>query len=401
MNHEAAPPAETPLAPPTPILSAPSAPRPFWQSVLRAAGLSLFLIALFSPGVFLSGDKYLLPLFTRFMALALFAMSVDLIWGYTGLLSLGQGLYFGMGVYAVGFSLMFQTAAAARDRPLEFGPDMLKFALQPSVPNWMGFLINIWYGIALAVLLPALVAGLFGLVAFWRRIKGVYFSLLTQALLLATFTVMDEKLTYTGGRVGMPGLRKLELFGHTFTDSSLFYLAATVLCVCFLACLALVNSRFGKVLTAIRDSEFRVLALGYNTAMYKTFVFSLAGALAGLAGALYVAERRTAGPDVIAIPFSIEVVILVAVGGRGTLVGPIIGTILVNFLANYFNDSGWVKVWPYFNFQKYWPIIMGGLFIVVVVFLPQGIVGSLYQAPAQFRKLFGRFRTTAPSEVTS
>ncbi len=232
--------------------------------------------------------------------------------------------------------------------------------------------------------------------AFWRRIKGVYFSLLTQAFLLATFTVVDEKLTYTGGRVGMPGLCKLELLGHTFTGVSLFYLAATVLCVCFLGCLALVNSRFGKVLSAIRDSEFRVLALGYNTALYKAFVFALAGALAGLAGALYVAERRTAGPDVIAIPFSIEVVILVAVGGRGTLVGPIVGAILVNFAADFFNDGKWAKIWPYLDLQKYWPIIMGGLFILVVVFLPQGIVGSLYQAPAQLRKLFGLTRTTAP-----
>ena len=249
----------------------------------------------------------------------------------------------------------------------------------------------------MAILLPALIAGLFGLIAFWRRIKGVYFSLLTQALLLATFTTIDGQLTYTGGRVGMPGLRRLELFGYEFSNRAVFYLTTTVLCVCFLGCLALVNSRFGKILTAIRDSEFRVMALGYNTALYKTFVYALAAGLAGLAGALYVSERRTAGPDVISIPFSIEVVILVAVGGRGTLIGPILGAILVNFATSYFNDSGWVKVWPYLDLQKYWPIIMGGLFILVVVFLPQGIVGLLRQAPGQIRKLFGRHRETAAS----
>jgi urea transport system permease protein len=389
MNREIALPVDVSPAPSSPLLATPAARRPLWLTLLRTAGLVLFLMALFSPGAFLSDDKYWLPLFTRYMALALFALSVDLIWGYTGLLSLGQGLYFGIGVYAVGYSLMFQTEAVKYDKPLEFTSHMLKQDLLSALPNWTGFLINIWYGLGLAVLLPALVGGLFGLIAFRRRIKGVYFSLLTQALLLATFTIVDDQLPYTGGRVGMPGLRRLELFGHTFTMVEQFYLTVAVLSVCFLGCLALVNSRFGKVLTAIRDSEYRVLALGYNTAMYKTFVFAVAAGLAGLAGALYVSVLRTAGPDVINIPFSIEVVIFVAVGGRGTLVGAILGAVLVNFATTYINDIDALK--------RYWPIIMGGLFILVVVFLPQGIIGSLYQTPALFRKLFGRNRDAAVS----
>jgi urea transport system permease protein len=374
------------IAPPLPAL--PLAPvRSRWPGRVAAA---LFLAALFLPGLLFGGDKYWLPLFTRYMALALFAMSVDLVWGYTGLLSLGQGLYFGLGAYAVGYSLKLQAAALEDGRPFVAAPDMampdfMAYCRLPAVPSWIAPLIDIRLALPLAVLLPALVAAAFGALAFWRRIKGVYFALITQALVLAAFVFVVSQQPYTGGVVGMIGLAKPQLFGFKFAGPSLFYLTTAVLVVCFLGCYLLVSSKFGKILTAIRDSEYRVLALGYNTAMYKTFVFALAGGLAGLAGALYVSSMGTTGPDRLGIAFSIEVVIFVAVGGRGTLVGAILGALLVSLTNTYVNDT----------FGQAWPLMLGGLFILVVVFLPEGVIGGLRKLAARLRQ--SRAGKLAPS----
>lgn len=358
-----------PLPPPTI-----PAPRSRALAIVGQVASALFLFGLFIPGPVFSAvhDRYWLELFTRYLALALFALSIDLIWGYTGLLSLGQGLFFGLGAYATGYSLKLRAAALAAGKPLVAAPDMalpdfMFFGGLSQVPAWARPLINIYLALALAVVLPTLLGALFGLVTFRRRIKGVYFSLITQALVLAAYTLVDNQLPYTGGRVGMPGLADLELFGHTFQGLSLYLLITATLVVCYLGCFALVRSKFGKVLTAIRDSETRVLALGYNTALYKTFVFALAGGLAGLAGALYVAALGTTGPDVLETGFSIEAVILVAVGGRGTLIGAVLGAVLVNLAKTNINNE----------FKQAWPIFLGTLFMLVVVFMPDGLVGSL------------------------
>ncbi len=402
-------------------------------------GVLLFLAALFLPGYELANNRYWLPLFNRYMALALFALSVDLVWGYTGLLSLGQGLYFGLGGYAVGYCLKLQSSALEPEGPM---PDFMRYCRLEAIPGWIQPLGNIWLALALAVIVPAVVAAVFGAFTFWRRIKGVYFSLITQALVLAMFILVTTQQPYTGGVVGMTYLAKLELFGHKFTNLHLYYLITGTLVVCFLGCLALVRSKFGRVLTAIRDSEYRVLALGYNTATYKTFVFALAGALAGLAGALYVAAMGTNGPDHFSMGFSIEVVIFVAVGGRGTLVGPVLGALLVCAANTYLNDEN-LKAWaallllvdlgiaaplgifvarklggrrgvllgvvlgaaimasgyssllargPAFA-ERYhlkdkpaWPILLGLLFILVVVFLREGIVGALNSLVVRLRR---------------
>jgi urea transport system permease protein len=187
----------------------------------------------------------------------------------------------------------------------------------------------------------------------------------------------------------MPYLAYLELFGHTFRDNKQTYLLVTSsLAVCFVLCLWLVHSKFGKVLTAIRDSETRTLALGYNTAMYKTFVFAMAGAMSGFAGALYTTTQRTVGPtEVLDIGFSIEIVILVAVGGRGTLIGAVLGTLLVIMGKTYVNNE----------YKQGWPLILGGLFVVVVLFLPEGIIGWLRQTPLRVQKLLFRNRDLAVS----
>jgi urea transport system permease protein len=360
-------------------------------------GIALFIALLFTPGVALADDKYWLPLFTRYMALALFAVSLDLVWGYTGLLSLGHGLYFGMGAYIVGYSLKLQKAALEAGKPFTPGPNMalpdfMAYCRLDAVPGWIAPLINIYVALPLAVLLPTVAAAAFGYITFRRRIKGVYFALITQALVLAAFTFVVNQQPYTGGVVGMNNLAKLELFGQRFHGLSLFYLTTAVLAVAFLACLGLVRSKFGKILTAIRDSEYRVLALGYDTAAYKTFIFALAGGLAGLAGALYVADLGTTGPDTLSIVFSIQVVVLVAVGGRGTLLGAVLGAVLVSFAETYINDN-YNEVFRKYLHGEGWPLLMGGLFVLVVVFLPEGLVGGFNKGIARLKQItLGRLR---------
>jgi urea transport system permease protein len=366
-----------------PALPAPPAARS-WPGL---AGTLLFLLALFLPLYLFGDDKYWLPLFTRYMALALFALSVDLLWGYTGLLSLGQGLYFGCGVYAIGYHLKLARTAHQAGMPTGtvLLPDFMEYCRLPAAPAWVAPFANVWVALAVAVVLPTVLATLFGLVTFKLRIKGVYFSLITQALLLAVFTLVINQQAYTGGVVGMTYLAKLELFGHKFVMESLYLLVTGTLVACYLACAVLMATKVGRILQAIRDNEYRVLALGYDTAMYKTFLFALAGLLAGVAGALYAASIGTTGPDTLNIAFSIEVVICVAVGGRGTLAGAVLGAVLVNLTKTYAND----------NLGKLWPLILGGLFIAVVVFMPDGILGSLRKAPARLKKLLRRPATTA------
>lgn len=347
-----------------------------WSSLLtrNLAGrlvILIFLACLFEPAYQFSDDRYWLPLFSKYMALALFALSVDLIWGYTGLLSLGQGLYFGLGAYAIGYSLILQKAADVAGKPAVAAPDMalpdfMEYCRLPAVPAWIAPLIDLRLALVLAVLLPVLVATIFGGITFRLRVKGVYFSLVTQALVLAFFTLIVNQQPYTGGVVGMRGIAKLTLFGHKLQMMDLFLLTTTMLVLAFLVSLALMQCKFGKVLTAIRDNENRVLALGYDTAMYKTFVFAMAAAMAAIAGVLYVSSQGTAGPDRFGIEFSIEVVIMVAVGGRGTLVGPILGAILVNLANTMISDK----------YPGAWRFILGALFIGVVVFLPNGLVGG-------------------------
>jgi urea transport system permease protein len=375
-----------------------TAAKPF--SLFRLLGwlaTALLLALLFYPGYRYANDTYWLELYSRYMALALFALSVDLVWGYTGLLSLGQGLYFGLGVYMVGYSLKFQKAAQLADKPLVASPDMampefMEFQGRlPGVPSWLAPLIDIRVAAVMAVLLPIVVAAVFGLAVFGRRIKGVYFSLITQALVLAVFYLVRNQLPYTGGVVGMNYLAKLTIFDHRFVGTDLYYLITTTLVVCFLGCALLMRSKFGKVLTAIRDSEYRVLALGYNTAAYKTFIFALAGGIAGLAGALYVSALGTAGPDRFEIGFSIEVVILVAVGGRGTLIGAIIGAVLVNLANTYFNNEA----------KEAWPIILGSLFIIVTVFMPDGIVGQVKKLASWVGHRFAKNKPLAATSESS
>jgi urea transport system permease protein len=378
------------VAPPLPATKPEAPANPARWAPVRWLTLFAFLAVLYVPVFVFDDDPYWLPLCARYMAVALFALSVDIIWGYTGLLSLGQGLYFGLGAYAIAYSLKLQKAAVDAGKPLTITsdmalPDFMMWCRVPAVPGWIAPLINIWVAIAAAIIVPTLVAALFGLVTFRRGIKGVYFSLITQAVVLAVFTLVVNQQPYTGGVVGMPNLPPLELLGQKFKMVPLYYLITTTLVVCFLVCYVIMNGKVGKLLTGVRDNENRILALGYNTAMYKTFAFVLAGAIAGLAGALYVAAQRTVGPESFGVAFSIEVVVLVAVGGRGTLYGAVIGAVLVHFLNTYISA----------DYTESWPIILGGLFIVVVLFMPNGIIGVIRSQAERLQRMLARQHASA------
>lgn len=361
-----------PQTTPEPAAGSAAAPQR-WQ---RRALLFVFLLCLFSPWLLYADNEDWLPKFSKFMCLALFAVSVDLVWGYTGLLSLGQGLYFGLGAYAIGFCLRLQRAHLFPDRELGTVagvPDFMTRGKLTEIPWFLAPLIDLRVGLAVALILPPLVAYLFGLITFRLRIKGVYFSLITQMWVLTVLNFVASQSAYTGGVEGLTPLQNPDgttvVFGYELTDGNRFFMATGVLAVCFVGCVLLVQSKFGKVLTAIRDNEFRVLALGYNTAMYKTFVYTLAGFLAGIAGAMFTVIQGNVGPkQVFSVEFSIVVVILVAVGGRGTLYGAVIGALLVNIGEEHINRINVVK--------EHWRFVLGALFIVTVVFLPNGLVGG-------------------------
>jgi urea transport system permease protein len=369
--------------PATPPSDAPVVPTP--TSLRRRAARFVLLLLILTPPLFYSDDELRCEQFSKFAALGILALSIDLIWGYTGLLSLGHGLYFGLGAYATGYSLKLQRAASLAGRDFIASPDMalpdfMAYSRLEEVPVWIRPLIDINLALFLAIAVPTIVAASFGFVTFRLRIKGVYFSLITQALILAMYLIVIRNQPQTGGEVGMTYLNRLTLFGYEFPNSfQLYYLTAPILILCYLGCALLMNSKFGQILTAIRDNENRVMALGYNPALYKTFIFSLSGALAGLAGALYVAANRSIGPDVLRVDFSIVAVIWVAVGGRGTLVGAMIGVYLVEYSGTVINED-----WP-----RLWKIIQGALFIGVVLFLPDGIVGLFHKCYAFIQARMG------------
>jgi urea transport system permease protein len=394
--------------------------------LLPMIGILAFVLALFLPAFIYADSTHRLILFNRCVALAVFALGADLIWGYTGQLSLGQSLFFGLGGYMVAYSLKLkQEAAKYNESGLEtivrsageIPPDFMvgygnvdlgdPSFVPPDALGWIAPLGNIWMAVALALLLPMMVALLFGLFTFRRRLKGVYFSLITQALVLVAFLVVDNQQLFTGGRPGINEIAHLEVNGLTFDRSKnaaskvpdettevfglklnrhrnmqdLYFLNASILVICFLACLALVWSKFGKVLTAIRDNEPRVLALGYNTAMYKLFAFTLSAGLAGLGGALFVPVVGKMGPTYIDVVSSIEVIVFVAVGGRGTLVGAVLGTFLVHYGTSFIGE-----IVPDLR-----PIILGGLFVAVVLFMPRGIIGifqDLFRRPLRALSVF-------------
>ena len=310
-------------------------------------------------------STYAITLIGKIMCYALVAVAMDLIWGYGGILSLGHGLFFALGGYAFGMYLMREIG-----RDGSYGsdlPDFMVFLDWKELPwFWVGS-DHFGWAAFLVMAVPALVAFVFGYFAFRSRIKGVYFSIITQALTYAAMLLFFRNETGFGGNNGFTDFKRV--LGYDVTSDStrlvLFGLSAIALALTIIFAAWLVKSKFGRVLTAIRDAENRVMFIGYNPLWYKLTIWVISAVICGIAGALYVPQVGIINPSEMSPGNSIEIAIWVAVGGRGTLIGPIIGAFVVNLAKSWFTVS----------FPEYWLFFLGLLFIVVTLMLPQGLVG--------------------------
>jgi urea transport system permease protein len=313
---------------------------------------------------------YLVALFGKYACYALLALSIDLIWGFAGILSLGHGAFFALGGYAMGMYLMRQIGTrGVYANPIL--PDFMVFLNWKELPlSWYGFHF-FPYAVAMVVLVPGVLAFVFGWFAFRSRVTGVYFSIITQALTFALMLGFFRNNFGFGGNNGLTDFKDILGFNvqAETTRNALFSISCVALILAFLVCRAIVTSKFGRVLIAIRDAEARTRFLGYRVESYKLFVFTLSACMAGVAGALYVPQVGIINPSEFAPANSIEAVIWVAVGGRGTLTGAVVGAVLVNYAKTYFTSG---------VLAPYWLFMLGGLFIAVTLLLPRGIVGTLY-----------------------
>ena len=312
---------------------------------------------------------YFVALFGKYICYALLALALDLIWGYCGILSLGHGAFFALGGYAMGMYLMRQIGPRGvyADPIL---PDFMVFLNWKELPvYWYGFQY-FPYAVLMVVLVPGALAFVFGWFAFRSRVTGVYLSIITQALTFALMLGFFRNNFGFGGNNGLTDFKDILGFNvqAESTRTALFSITCAALMLAFLLCRALITSKFGKVLIAIRDAEARARFLGYRVESYKLFVFTLSACMAGVAGALYVPQVGIINPSEFAPGNSIEAVIWVAVGGRGTLTGAVIGAVLVNYAKTFFT-SGFLA--------PYWLFMLGALFVLVTLLLPRGIVGTM------------------------
>ena len=307
-------------------------------------------------------STYTLTLVGKILCYAVVAVALDLVWGYAGLLSLGHGLFFALGGYAMGMYLMRQAAG-------EGLPAFMSFLSWRELPwFWTGTDYFVW-ALCLSMLVPGLLALIFGFFAFRSKIKGVDFSIMTQALTYAGMLLFFRNETGFGGNNGFTGFTTLLGFSVTATTTRIGLFIATVLLLLLSLAIgfALARSKFGRVLTAVRDAENRLMFCGYDPRGFKLFVWTLSAVLCGLAGALYVPQVGIINPGEMSPANSIEAAIWVALGGRGTLIGPLLGAAIVNGARSFFTVA----------FPEYWLFFLGLMFILVTLFLPHGMIGLL------------------------
>ncbi len=310
-------------------------------------------------------SDYAVQLVAKIMCYAICALAMDLIWGYTGILSLGHGVFFALGGYAMGMYLMRQIGSDGQYRlPM---PDFMVFLNWKEFPWTWAVSDSFIAQMALVILVPGLLAFVFGYFAFRSRIKGVYFSIITQAMTYAAMLLFFRNETGFGGNNGFTDFKRI-LDVPIATPSMrmlLFVITGCTLIGFFLFARWLVNSKFGRVLQAIRDAETRVMFTGYDPLKYKLAIWVISAVMCGIAGALYVPQVGIINPGEMSPAASIEIAIWAAVGGRGTLIGPIIGAFFVNGAKSWFTQA----------FPEFWLYFLGALFIAVTIFLPQGIIG--------------------------
>jgi urea transport system permease protein len=331
-------------------------------------------------------DDFYVSLLGKILCYAICALAMDLIWGYTGILSLGHGLFFALGGYSMGMYLMRQIG-----RDGQYKADMPDFMV---FLNWKEYPWHWWFSdsflaqAVLVVLVPSLLAFVFGWFAFRSRIKGVYFSIITQALTFAAMLLFFRNETGFGGNNGFTDFKRILGIPMATPQMrvTLCVLSGFTLVAFFLMARVLVHSKYGRVLQAIRDAESRVMFTGYDPVAYKLSIWTLSAAMCAVAGALYVPQVGIINPGEMSPAASIEIAIWAAVGGRATLIGPIVGAFFVNGATSWFTVA----------FPEYWLYFMGGLFIAVTLFLPEGLVGLWRKV----RRLFGpRDDATASAET--
>ncbi len=345
--------------------------------VLFAAAVVVPLLNLATPvGSAFHVPNYMLSLLGKYLCFALLALSIDLIWGYCGILSLGHGAFFALGGYAMGMYMMRQIGDRGVYGNPEL-PDFMVFLNWQELPwYWHGF-DSFPFALVMVGLVPGLLAFAFGWFAFRSRVTGVYLSIISQAMTYALMLAFFRNDMGFGGNNGLTDFK--DILGYDLqadgTRVALFVASAVALIVAYLVCRYLVTSRLGKVLIAVRDAENRARFIGYRVEYYKLFVFTLSAVMAGVAGALYVPQVGIINPSEFAPANSIEIVIWVAVGGRGTLHGAILGALLVNYAKSYLTGA----------LPEIWLFALGGLFIFVTLFMPQGIVGLVSKGARRWR----------------
>ncbi|SOS36293.1 amino acid ABC transporter permease [Pseudomonas syringae group genomosp. 3] len=336
--------------------------------MVLAVLLALPLLSLLPADNSFQVSAYTLTLVGKILCYAIVALALDLVWGYAGLLSLGHGLFFALGGYAMGMYLMRQAAGDGL-------PAFMTFLSWTELPWYWAGTDNFLWAMCLVVLAPGLLALVFGFFAFRSRIKGVYFSIMTQALTFAGMLLFFRNETGFGGNNGFTNFRSILGFSISSqgTRATLFLATVVLLVASLYIGWKLAQSKFGRVLTALRDAENRLMFCGYDPRGFKLFVWVLSAVLCGLAGALYVPQVGIINPSEISPTNSIEAAVWVALGGRGTLIGPLLGAGLVNGMKSWFTVA----------FPEYWLFFLGALFIIVTLYLPKGVIGLLKKRSEQ------------------
>jgi urea transport system permease protein len=340
--------------------------RIFLGAIIALMILVPALNLLASPDSWFHLPSFAVGLFGKYLCFALLALSVDLIWGFCGILSLGHGAFFAIGGYAMGMYLM-RTIGPRGVYGHPVLPDFMVFLNWQELPwFWHGFDM-FWFAMVMVVLAPGLLGFVFGWFAFRSRVSGVYFAIISQAMTYALMLALFRNDMGFGGNNGLTDFK--DVLGYSLrsdnTRAVLFVLSCLALVGGFVMCRTIVASKLGRVLMAIRDSEARVRFIGYRTDIYKVFVFTLSSMLAGVAGALYVTQVGIINPSEFSPLKSIEIVVWVALGGRGTLYGAVLGAISVNALKSYFTALA----------PEMWLFLLGGLFVIVTIALPKGLAG--------------------------
>jgi urea transport system permease protein len=347
-------------------------------ALLRRWGpvLLLAIIFLLAPQ-FVS--EFRLSQLGKFLTFAIVAVGLDLIWGYGGMMSLGQGLFFGLGAYGFAMYLKLQSSG-------DKIPDFMFWSGLKSLPWFWAPFQNPVFAIVAALVIPALMAGVLGYFLFRSRVKGVYFSIITQAFTLLTSIWFVGQQAYTGGTNGITNLGSAKIFGYSLLSSQaqhgFYYLTVASLLGVYVLARWLTSSRFGRLLVAVRDDESRVRFLGYDPVVIKTLVFALSGMIAALAGILFVPQVGIISPSSMGVVPSIEMVVWVALGGRGTLMGGIVGALAVNYGKSFFSES----------YPDIWQTFLGLIFIGSVLFFPNGVLGALKSASAWLKRVLADWK---------